>query len=37
MQRSAHIHAPIWFEYHEVEAILSTREGMSLKNRSLFT
>ena len=33
----AQIDEPIWFEYHELEAILSTDEGMSLKNGSLFT
>jgi hypothetical protein len=33
----AHIHEPIWFEYHEIEAMLATDEGMSLKKSSLVT
>ena len=33
----AQIDEPIWFEYHEIEAILSSDEGMSLKHDSLFT
>ena len=33
----AQIDEPIWFEYHEIEVILSTDEGMSLKHGSVFT